>query len=311
MEAQEKLSESDRRVWPWPTALNIAVFFAVVMGGSSGLRPSGIPFLLGSSFTLSGVIWLITYFGFLKRTRAVSGGYAFGVLYAATFISSVFTYAFTEVQADRARSGLRESYEQFQKGGTIDESPTATGDYGRMEGLSRSLMKSARQLQIDYQIELEPLRIAEILTPENLRADRDLVESERRTRQARAVVEKYHDRATALIVAHRKAIEDLPVDYDRRRLLLAELDRGEARVAPMRDRVWDIDAEVMAEYQSLVALLKASKGRWQVQADRVMFENDADLEAYNRHQANMDRLATEQEKLTKTLNDQMAASVKP
>ena len=59
--------------------------------------------------------------------------------------------------------------------------------------------------------------------------------------------------------------------------------------------MWDFEADIVSEFESIVALLSSRKEEWVVQDGRILFSNEADLKAYDRHLASIEELTGKEE----------------
>ncbi len=136
-----------------------------------------------------------------------------------------------------------------------------------------------------------------ILDPERLKEDKRLIESKEMIRKAREIVNKYRGQTYMLAENLRKDIDSLD---------LIGVEQSKSRI----EAVWNLEAGIISECESIIALLSARKNAWVVSDGHLLFYNNADLDRYNAYWESMQNLVQQQEAIQKQGMEAVNESIK-
>jgi hypothetical protein len=255
---------------------------------------------------LGGGTWLVVYFALVRQRNRQAGLRHFFILVGlATFahlaieLSPVYGALRRDTrQEDLARQGIVDSYRKLQSGArAIDNRPLAHGDSGVIEAFVRTNLGKSLDLHQAYLGEIRAAGLEAVFSEASLASDANLVRTDAKLREVADIVEKY--RRLSLLRADQ-------IDADAQRLPVSDASRqsvldGIAEARPRQDaeikQAWNNEAAIVAEYQGAAAQLRAARGHWRFDNGKLVFERQADLNAFRVHLSNVSRIVEEEKSL--------------
>lgn len=170
-----------------------------------------------------------------------------------------------------------QSAESLSANGTI----TADGAFGKLEGLTKSFVNQMLAERQNYLAEMTAIGWPSVLDTNRIAGDPKLIESGRIVHKADGLVRKYRASTAALYPKMRKTIEDMSATPELKSEMLRGFDRGAGQSLPQLQEYWSLEADTVSQVNAIFDLLASRKGRWEVQGGKLLFANQADLDAFN------------------------------
>lgn len=270
----------------------VSVGGAVVRGGES------IPFIVGNTVTTATIGWCILWFGFVSRSGHKVAGRYWLLLFAAGIAAGVSVVSYQKSQVRAGTASLRSGYSDLLQGKQdIASKPKAKGEFGEIEGLLLSLMKTNANDQRDYQSELAGAGFDDILSIDSIKADPQFTQSKFKVKRAREIVQKYRDLYASRIAGVHEMIDKTTLSENSKAQAKIGFDNGMAENRGLADRIWDLDESMVSEIGACIDLLARARGSWRVEADQINFERQADIDAFNVHTTKIQAMLKEQEEI--------------
>jgi hypothetical protein len=210
-----------------------------------------------------------------------------------------------KIAAGEIRSTLGRLIDKQPKG-PPDTHVKAHGDAGEAERLVKQMAAELSADRDAYRQEVEATGFPGFLQPSQLRSDPSMRRTRAKLRRIREIIAKYRALQRTRMSEFRAAVSNAPLSESVKRDALAGLDRSLAEAAPQVDREWDLEDEIIGEYDEALALLARRPGRWTVMGGRLAFADRQDLDAFNAHLENARRMGAEQQ----AIQDQAVAQVR-
>ncbi|MGZ6049841.1 MAG: hypothetical protein ACXWKN_15720, partial [Phenylobacterium sp.] len=308
------------RTWPVIATASVAMFIVGAMTADPSAllkqdfdahdlsRPIASAF--GASalagLLIGGSTWLVVYFALVRQRNRRAGLRHFFILvglatfaHLAVVLAPVYGALTRDTrQEDLARVGIVESYRRLQSGaGAIDRRPLAHGDAGVIEGFVRTNLGRSLDLHQAYLGEIRAAGLESIFSESNLGSDANLARTDAKLRDIADIVDKY--RRLSLMRADQitAEAERLPVSDASRRSVLDGIAEARPRQDAELKQAWNNEAAIVAEYQGAAGLLRAARGHWGFANGKLVFERQADLNAFRGHLSNVGRIVEEEKSL--------------
>lgn len=260
---------------------------------------------LGSALALWGIFHLL----FGRKTGSVATGIAYGLIYVCLMISSYIGYERNVRAMNETLSSVQKDLTAFINASTdaqglpkqiekpIDMTPTVTGKMGEVQKWTKRVLSRNAEVHNAYLDELNATGWAMLLDADRLKADATFNESFSILEKGKGVVQKYKAKTVALLDVARNDIKtlDLPEDF---KLGLAQgYDMQLSENREHLDTIWGLEEKAAAQFENIIKLLAAKKGKWIVQDHRILFASQEDLNAFNSYLEKADQLAQQQQLL--------------
>jgi hypothetical protein len=144
-----------------------------------------------------------------------------------------------------------------------------------------------------YFKELYGLGYPEFLHPASLGAPKGLERAQEKIKNARAIVKRYQERNTVRISEFRAATTKVLNRENSRKAILAAFETGLEKGNALRLKLWELQDQAMAEYQSMLDDLAEARDRWYTDGDKIVFSRQRDLDTFNKHLQTAARLEKE------------------
>ncbi|WP_395742074.1 hypothetical protein [Prosthecobacter sp.] len=262
-----------------------ALLAALVLGGIAAARRKPFSSALARGYGVAVVLAaLLMMAGSLSRPRR----------FAAPSPSAPSSPQVSQNTRDELNK-LQADIEKMQQGAlpgndastTTPATPPAepTDDLGKFLLITRQYFAEVAALQKDYTDEVTKIGFMRVLDGERILKDTDSSESYDLIARARVLVKKYGAKM-------REAVASLPAKV-RASNISAAVREGHAREAEAGveqamktfDETWTLEAGVIDHAQAIIDLLSRRRGHWHMSKGRFMFDDDADLVAFNESMA--------------------------
>lgn len=289
-----------------PPALLVGMLIMALVGGGAGVAAPGAAYLAGYAITMALVAWLVVWFGFLKRTSVMKPVIVYAWLYAATFVGGVSVNIYQDSQFRIARSGLLDAYDQYKNDDVaIDTRSRATGYAGDLESAAkRAIVISASDMR-SYEAELNGIAFDRILSEETLGKDGGIVEARFKLNRAIEIVKKYNSLSYQRQDEYRELIDKIDIPDS----LRASVSEGAAMGWADNRRAWDIEGEMIREFEKAISVLEKSQGRWWYESGELQFQDQNELDEFNSSVFRVRALAEEQQSLQERAEQRMLSAL--
>lgn len=273
-------------------------------GGGMGVLGSAA-YQAGASLPKAAVLAGLLHWMFGRRRAPFLGWIGFALIYGCFVVAA-------SMSADRSKRELRSELEDMTKTMQAIESAdksgaplppqmavssAAAGSDGQKMGVAlKTIMNRMLAVRTDYEREIEAMGFAQVLDPQRLHADKNLVKTKALVANARSTVARYRARVSDLVVQARRDIENAGLDAENTRAALAgfdaKADKGKAQIL----ETWDMEAELVEDFDKVVTILDQAKG-WRVENGGFVFQRNADVAQFNAAIKKLQAAAAQQEEL--------------
>jgi len=241
----------------------------------------------------------------------------FVIAYGSALVGSLIGSAILRVEANKAMGGMRESFVSFTDQVNTDPNApvkpiemqpvtaTASGDMGIMEVVTKQLLNDAALMQNAYLKALDEAGWPKILDVERLKQDPTLKESRAIVAAAKEVMQEYRAKSLAIFDSLPERVTNAPFksESNRRQFLKgAETGRINGRINTVKN--WEFEEGIINGYAGVIEVFAQAKGKFQFDAENnVLFESDADAEAFNRHMSQVQTIIEQQSQHMTSIRD--------
>ena len=292
-----------------PRALWVGMVVMVAIGGGAGVDGPGAAYLLGYSITMALIAWLVLWFGFLKRHPGQKPWVVYLWLYAATFSGGYAVNLFQEAQVNAARASLVETVKQYQGGGRIiDTRAHAKGQIGTVEAFAKNFIAVSTDDIRDYEAEISGVDLESIFSEPSLVRPEGIQRARFKLERAKEITSKYKALADDRQADFEAQIAKLDISEDLKQHLYDGFAEGKKNNEANRKRAWDIEEEIIDEFDKAISVLARSPGLWLFEGGELRFHNQEDLEDFNNHIEKAQLLADEQQLIREHADEYMTSS---
>jgi len=311
MSAHERNTAPSRGDSAWIVALALLCLGILGYGFFFSNNTVSAPaFLAGKYLVHALLVWGVFHAIFLRKRGANINAIAFIAIYGSLFLSGLIGASQKKQQLVTALSSMHQEYARAASQvvdstglpAGIERSPATTpqamGEYGEIERFFREFLDRLVALRSDYLIELEATGWNSVLDAQRIRSDARLSESRVMIERAKASVDSYEQKTSALLQDTRLRIGTLDMSESTRRRALEVLDESMGRAGAQLDQQWSLERQVIRQLENIVQLLAASKG-WVVEGEHILFSSDAELDRFNSYIQEIQQTVLEQEQIRK------------
>lgn len=265
-----------RRIWPALVMAVVAVVLwalirslQIASGHTSLDARSGaavVGYLLGSALFISGVVWLVLYFAFLRRNGREFGGPSFFLLLVVASLSLAPVGVLESMRADRLAM------------------------VSELGGISDRLQASVAAETETFRAKRDAIVGNGIVDPDKLARRGGLADGYRRLERLRALHTEFFAYADRLTTEARDQIGASETNPLYRRRAIADFDRG--YIEGRRESAHSVTLinEEMNEIKAQLDVLARTPKAWTVRGDEIVFSRDADLADFRRHAVEIERI---------------------
>lgn len=247
-----------------------------------------------------------------KQTNTVGVNFfTFLAIFISLTISSLIGYQHQKNEVTQMASEIQNRVSTIAKSGIdaqgvpqrieekLDTAPVAKGDSGEMERFMKTQMNKMVSLRNDYLLELDAIGWDKIFDMDRIKQDSSLVESKAMIKKAKDIVVKYKEKTHNLFEGSRMEIDNLNLSGNSKQEFIRGYEDGIANARTKTDTLWDLEAKVVSEFESIFALLDARKSSWAIQNGQILFADNSDLDTFNSYIAKIQELTAKEEAIQK------------
>lgn len=179
----------------------------------------------------------------------------------------------------------------------IDPTPKATGFYGELERVIKTVAGERLAQHKAYLQDLNDIGMPRLLDAHRLARDTGLVESRMILEQAEHLVPKYQQQSLQVLKDMPALIRSLAIREPEKQKMLTRLDASLAQRNANLEQVWSLEARILREFGQMITLLDDNRQHWYADHDELLFDRNDDLNRFHQHMAAIGKLSAEQEKL--------------
>ncbi len=297
MFADERAARVRARGKPPAVGLLIALAAVAAMVGSTSYQEGGdIWFAAGASLAGASLAWAILWFGFVKRTGHKVAAPYYVILLGVGLVVGVVTGAAgranSEAQVRAANASVRATMLAVTRGDTkVDTTPQAKGAAGEAEWLVKTYLADCAKDAAAYRAEIAALDPAGLFKAERLARDPGLKDTKARLLKARLIVRRYRALYGQRLTEAQGRIETTTMSDAMKAQARQQFRQGVANAQGFTQAYWDAEEDIVSQSQGAVDVLAASRSRWGVDGQRVMFARPADMAAFNARMMAVQRAA--------------------
>jgi len=309
-------------VWLW---LGSCAVIAMLL--ESAQHTSSSAELSGRTFGAGLAVWLLAYgLGWLLfrvSGRNLTAGRVAVCVLAALMVISKLAQSGLAVSEQRhadqvtVANDLRDDLKTLSQGAdgdgpipTLNPNATVGGDLGDLQLFIKAYLNNVISLQNEYAAELNSIGWNQVLDPDRLRKDKDLVESKALVARAQATVEKYRQRWVSLAATTQASVDRMDANTAAKRGFVqgfrTSAEKGNARANEM----WELEAGVVANTEHVIELLAANRGSWSFEDGQFVFADQRTLDAFNVYVERMNVLSAREEAIRSQSMADAEASLK-
>ena len=176
-------------------------------------------------------------------------------------------------------------------GSQADAAPASKADLAEFERFLKTFMNTVASQRADYLHDMDAIGWGKILDPERLKADTTLNESKMIIKDARQIVAKYRAKTALLLDKFSEDVRNLNVSESAKESVLSGFEKGMSKSGSQIDAVWNYESQEVDEAEQIIMLLSRARGKWTVQNRHILFENEGDLQEFNRHVKSISEIA--------------------
>lgn len=181
----------------------------------------------------------------------------------------------------------------------IDPTPKATGFYGELERIIKTVAGERLAQHKAYLQDLNDIGMPRLLDAHRLARDTGLVESRMILEQAERLVPKYQQQSLQVLKDMPAMIRSLAIREPEKQKMLAGLDASLVRRSASLAQVWTLETRILQEFGQMITLLDDNRQHWYADHDELLFDRDDDLNRFRQHMAAIGKMSAEQEQLGK------------
>ncbi|MGB8077098.1 MAG: hypothetical protein WCF09_04380 [Gallionella sp.] len=163
---------------------------------------------------------------------------------------------------DLAKSGFDEQGFTKPIEKQLDTTPTHTGDLGEEERFVKTFLNNIASLHNDYGRELDAIGWGNILNPDRVKQDKNLIRSRETIQKARNIVAKYRANTYTLIEKSQNDINMLNVSETSKKQILNGFNSGLSTTRPRIDAIWDLEEKTVSEFDNIFNFLATRRGAY-------------------------------------------------
>lgn len=285
----------------------------VALDGHVGLW--NFPSRVGYYLVSGTLLWMLFYAVIGRRYRGKLTFWSFAGIYCSLIIGSTIRHDSLERNGGTAATSLASDMERIRRAvekgdATVSTSPVqAQGDMGKIEAYVKNFLDRMLTLRRENDAELARIGTQKLLEPTHLAQDKDLVESRTILTQSRAAYKQMRQSWMQLFDQYLQDLSALDVDPRVRADALRGAQQETATSRQRTTEMFDLQDQAMDECDSVLTLLTANQGRWQIIKGTPIFENDNLVSTYNSHLDKITQLNGRLEQIRKQSMDSSMTTI--
>jgi hypothetical protein len=272
-----------------------------------------LSYLLGAVAVQCFAAWAVFQLSVNRRAGPAKAVTAFLVI-SLVFIGAVVSRHFQRVRNNKVilqeletlispPQGERDADSRISHPPAAKTIDNAGGDEGRMVRFAREQAAKGEEAMELYRSELESAGMLSLLDASRISNDEQLTDSFLVLGKAKVVMQRHKALAVKRMDASRQALATLDIGEESKTAALMAFDANRKEAIADGEAFWGLEFRVVAEYEKLLNLLDSSQGNWKIEGGQVIFADDADAIAFNRHLSAVQSIFAEQESLQAAIRD--------
>jgi hypothetical protein len=264
-----------------------------------------LPYVLGYNMPTIAIISVVIYVAFLRDSGWMIGLVFLVAMFAAVAATNYAIVAYERGQARQFTADIQRNFDSFRSGNSVESAAPARGEFGPLQdAIDKLLVESAADHKA-YLAEITTSGVLGLVNP-NVMADHP-ADAQSRLSRARAVIVKYRALANANTANARSAIANSDLAGNLKTQALQGFDESAPKAKAAADQIWGDESRIVDEIGAIDELLGRARGKWTVLRHKFIFSDVATLEAYNAHVAEMQRLGSEEQAISRHFNEENQA----
>lgn len=182
-------------------------------------------------------------------------------------------------------------------------------DAERMQAVTQKWLKELAEQQKDYLKELDSAGITRLLKPERVEADTGFVESKAMLGVIRETVTRHRKQGKAAIDGYPVDVAAVIQDDGMRKIMVTTINLRLAKSLPLLTERWDLEVALVDRYEELLKILESARGHWTVRNSQFLFQEDADVERYNKVMQQVTKASAREEAIQQEMMGNAAATL--
>jgi uncharacterized protein YoxC len=179
-----------------------------------------------------------------------------------------------------------EAIRNIQEGGTDTSAfdaavPTGQSVVVKFQVLISKFMKEAALEQVAFNKQIEESGLPKLLDADRLSTDKDLSQSREILARARKISADFQGKMREMLKRFRASMDTLKLTPEQRRGLLDGMDKGMNGSMKRTEQIWALDLRMLGDMDKIIDLLAKKPRAWHVAEGQILFDQTADLTAYN------------------------------
>lgn len=248
-----------------------------------------VGYIIGQQLVWSLVVWALFRFTVQAHAEEKHGALTYLILFLTMAFSGVAgaqrydTRLKEQLRAasPSIREAMRTAIKDLNSNGTqtIDATPRASGDVGKMEQFLKNSLKSLLETRTAYGQELKAAGQDELMSLAGIDKPGDLERRQAIARDLMVISDRFRTTYLAKMEAIRASIPSLDMDPDMRAGILKGFDAKFDR-AKLSEQL-GLDHEIFQSASRQIGILLKSRGQWRLVGGKLQFRRPQDLMAWN------------------------------
>lgn len=202
---------------------------------------------------------------------------------------------------------LQSELEKMQQGTPpANDAPPATpqtppaepaDDLGKMLVISRQYFAEIAALQKDYTDEIAKIGFLRVLDGERILKDQDSSESYDLLARARVLLKKYGVKMREAIASFPAKVRDSHISPAGKADHIRSAETGVEAALKTFDETWALEGSAVDGIQAIIDMLSRRRGHWHMSKGLFMFDDNADLTAFNASMAKINAAVARQNEI--------------
>lgn len=285
-------------------AIGIVAYAFAGGGESSGDLAYDFGRQLPIAIMLGGLIYL-PFKSKIKTSLAWSG---FAIIFGALVIASLISFDRYNTQATALKKELKNAFTQVTDSLSRGESPEkipaiasqSNSEMGKLGTLMEKILNLSLQQQRNYEQEINAIGFLELLSPQRLAHDKDLVESRSIIVKAKAIISRYSNATDEHFAKMRAELEHADLSEKAKRDVLRGFDKSSGQSKIIAIQLWAYETQIVEVMDQIITELTNKRKQWYVRDDRIVFGNASLHQLISKKMERVQQLGEQEEELRRS-----------
>lgn len=248
---------------------------------------------------LSAVLWFTSLRKSTLPQRAQTLFVIFSLLLVAGLAAGFSKNAYYDYQYSMMRKGIAEAVSDYRAGKAIGLEPLSWGDPGELEKVTRLSLKRDADFKARYEAEILKSGVADILSPQNLAADEDLVDTKLAIESAESIVQRFAADSRKQFEILENELSTLNISNSSKKAFLKGHYDTKSSKIKSNEYYWKLEISIIEHYKKIVTFLEKYKGSWSIKNKNIMFSDEEIYRKYSELIKELNSIYKEQDDLIK------------